>query len=159
MTSQWLKFMAAASVVGGLLVGSAAAVADDEDDVMAVVERYAALEGDLDAQGELIRDDRVQIAPTRWTDNAAYMNWQAMQREHREGLDGGKATWIVDIESPEVRVYGDAAVVSFIRRQMILPPGNPPVSASPLWQTLVLVKEGRDWRIAHTHVSPVGPWN
>ena len=142
-----------------LLLSINSAFADDASDVMAVVERYAALEGDLTAQRALIRDDRVQIAPTRWTDNDAYMEWQEKERAHRQALSGGTAEFIVDIESPVVRTFGDAAVVSYVRRQMILPPGNPPVTGSPLWQTVVLVKERGDWKIAHTHVSPVGNWN
>ena len=142
-----------------LLLISVPSLASDKDDVMAVIQRYAALEGDLEAQGALIRDDRVQIAPTRWTDNASYMAWQAKEREHREKLNGGPAEMIVDVESPVVRVFGNAAVVSFVRRQMILPPGHPPVDTSPLWQTVVLAKERGEWKIAHTHVSPVGDWN
>ena len=159
MKKRVLKTVSMSVAACGLILSSAFALADDEDDVMAFIERYAALEGDLESQGELIRDDRVQIAPTRWTDNAAYMRWQAIQREHFEGMDGEKATWFVDIESPEVRVYGDTAIVSYIRRQMTLPPGRAPVSAPPLWQTIVLVRERGEWGIAHTHVSPVGPWN
>ena len=37
------------------------AFADDADDVMATVQKWVDLEHDLDAQAELIRDDRVQI--------------------------------------------------------------------------------------------------
>ena len=150
MRKKYLKIVPLAVALYGLTMGAGAAVADDEDDVLAFIERYAALEGDLDAQGELIRDDRVQIAPTRWTDNSAYMRWQEMQREHREKVDGGKAAWYVEIESPEVRVYGNTAVVSFLRRQMIMPPSSAPISAAPLWQTVVLVKERGQWGIAHT---------
>ncbi|MDZ7669440.1 MAG: nuclear transport factor 2 family protein [Gammaproteobacteria bacterium] len=139
------------------LLGSAA-LADDADDVMAFIERYAQLESDLDTQENLIRADRVQIAPTRWTNNAAYMEWQKRERAHREAVSGAAADWLVQIESM-IRVYGDTAVASFIRRQMIMPPNAAPIFADPLWQTVVLVREKGEWGIAHTHVSPVGSWN
>ena len=35
---------------------------DDESDVMEVIKTWASLEGDLNKQAELIRDDRVMIA-------------------------------------------------------------------------------------------------
>lgn len=138
---------------------SATSWAAAEDDVLAFIERYASLEGNLDEQEKMIRDDRVQVAPTRWSDNAAYMDWQKRQRAANALANGGPSAFHVDIESPIVRVFGDTAVVSLIRRTLVVPPNGPARSANPLFQTIVLVREDGQWGIAHTHVSPVGPWN
>lgn len=134
--------------------------ADDVDDVMALIDRYAELEGNLDAQGELIRADRVMIAGSaRQTDQAQNMAVQKAQREANDAMNGGPARWVVRTEAPEVRVYGNTAVASFMRLTNIFPRGAAPVSGSPLWVTLVLVKERGNWGIAHTHISPVVPAN
>jgi len=48
-------------------------------------------------------------------------------------------------------------------RTAVVPPGVPKDVAAdvgnvpPLALTIVLTKEGGDWRIAHTHVSELGP--
>lgn len=142
----------------GLIGFASSAAADDVDDVMALIERYAALEGDLRAQSRLIRADRVMIAGSaRQTDQATNMAVQMAQRDASERVDGGPAKWMVRIESPEVRVYGNTAVASFMRLTNIFPANAAPINPGPLWYTLVLVKEGGDWGIAHTHVSPVVP--
>lgn len=153
------KKKATIAVLAASLIGFASgAAADDVDDVMALVERYAELEGDLRAQSRLIRDDRVMIAGSaRQTDQAMNMAVQMAQRAANEKLSGGPAKWMVRIESPEVRVYGNTAVVSFMRLTNIFPANAAPINPGPLWYTLVLVKQGGDWGIAHTHVSPVVP--
>jgi hypothetical protein len=134
------------------------ALSDDADDVMAVIHSYAELEGDLQAQSTLIRDDRVMIAGSaRQTDQSMNMKVQMAQREANDAASGGPAKWVVRIEAPEIRVYGNTAVASFMRLTNIFPPNARPINQGPLWYTLVLVKEGGDWGIAHTHVSPVVP--
>jgi len=143
---------------GFVILFSGASFADDVDDVMAVINSYAELEGDLQAQSRLIRDDRVMIAGSaRQTDQSKNMEVQMAQREANAAASGGPAKWIVRIESPEIRIYGNTAVASFMRLTNIIPPNAAPINPGPLWYTLVLVKEGRNWGIAHTHVSPVVP--
>ena len=133
------------------------AAADDHDNIRALLDRYAATEGDLDAQARLIRDDRIMIAGgARQTDQAMNLAVQKAGEEHRAALTGGKAKWIVRFEDPIIRVYGDTAVASFVRLTNIYPPGSEPITQPDFWVTLVLVKEGGDWGIAHTHVSPTG---
>jgi ketosteroid isomerase-like protein len=143
----------------GLIVLSTAAWADDVDDVTAFLYRYAELESDLDAQASMIRDDRVMIAGSaRQTDQAKNMEVQiAAQRANNAMAGGGKM--VVRIESPEVRVYGDTAVASFMRLTNIFPANASPITPGPLWVSLVLVKERGNWAIAHTHISPVVPAN
>jgi len=150
----------------GLLVRTAIAVvaclvapmawASDADDVMALINRYAELEGNLEAQAALIRADRVMIAgAARQTDQTRNMAMQMAQRDANNAAAGGEAKWIVRTEVPEVRVYGNTAVASYMRLTNIFPPGAAPINQPPLWVTLVLVKEGGKWGIAHTHISPV----
>lgn len=135
------------------------ALADDKDDVLAFIERYGDLEGDLEAQAKLIRDDRVMITNIRQTDNAKNMQIQMAVRAANSALVGGEAKWITTIESPHVAIYGNVAVASFLRIFDIFPPNQAPAGGDPQWVTLVLVKEGGDWGIAHTHMSPAGGGN
>lgn len=134
------------------------ALADDEDDVLDLIHQYGELEGDLAAQSDLMRDDRDFITGgVRQTDNAKNMEIQMATRAAFEALTGGKTRFITTIESPRVKVFGNVAVASFIRIFNTYPHNqapNPP--GAPNWVTLVLVKEGGEWGIAHTHQSPVG---
>jgi len=137
----------------------ATAVADAHDDVMAVIMEYAELEGDLVRQAELIRPDRVMITNFRQTDQEKNLETQLAARRANDEASGGPADWITEIESPEIRVYGDVAVASMMRRFHTYPPGAAPIDAPPHWLTLVLVREGREWGIAHTHLSLLTPPN
>ncbi len=144
-------------VLAGLIFAPYA-FADDEDDVLAVVMQYGDLEGDLDAQAKMMRDDRVWISVgIRRSDEARNMSIQKAGRKASEAVNGGKTIFMTEIESPLVSVYGDVAVASFVRIFNTIPhnqPPNPP--GQPTWVTLVLVKEGGKWGIAHTHQSPAG---
>ena len=134
------------------------AFADDADDVLALVYQYGELEGDLASQAKLMRDDRVYITGgLRQTNEAKNMAMQMAGRAANEALNGGKTKFMVIIESPKIAVYGNVAVASFVRAFNTIPynkPPNPP--GQPVWVTLVLVKEGGKWGIAHTHQSPAG---
>ena len=130
-------------------------LADDADDVMAVVNQWAALEHDLEAQAELIRSDRIQVAGgVRQTDQAGNLAVQLANHRARVRVAGGEPQMMVRIESPIVRVYGNTAVVSFVRLFNVIPHNQPPNPGGSAWFTLVLVKDGGDWGIAHSHVSP-----
>lgn len=144
-------------VLAGLIFAPFA-FADDEADVLAVVMQYGDLEGDLGAQAKMMRDDRVFITGgVRQTDEAKNMAIQMAARQAGEAVNGGKTKFMTIIEGPVIRVYGDVAVASFVRIFRTFPhnqPPNPP--GQPTWVTLVLVKEGGKWGIAHTHQSPAG---
>ena len=140
-----------------MILAAPFAAADDEDDIRALLDRYAATEGDLEAQARLIRSDRIMIAGgARQSDQAANMAVQIADRDHRAALEGGTAKWIIRIEDPIIRMYGDTAVASFVRLTSIYPPNGEPINPPDLWVTLVLVKDRGNWGIAHTHVSPTG---
>ena len=131
-----------------------------EEEVLAFLKDYSALEGDLDAQSRYIRDDRVWIAVSRWAHGPDFMAWQEAQRDHRaKQTDGRGDTYHVQMESPIIRVYGDTAVASYLRRTQVMPSEGPIVTQPPLWISLVLVKEAGSWGIAHSHISPARPWN
>ena len=130
------------------------AVADDADDVLAVVQKWAELENDLEAQAALVTDDRIQVFEMwRRADQAQNLRVQLAKRAATRKLD---PDWdvIVTIEAPIVRVYGDdAAVVSFKRMYEVIP-GN--AAPRPLYQTYIsmtLIKERGVWKIAHMHGS------
>jgi len=134
------------------------AFADDAADVLAVVQQYGDTEGDLAAQAKLMRSDRVYITGGfRQTNEAKNMAGQMAARAAAEAVNGGKTKFMTYIEGPVIRVYGNVAVASFVRVFQTIPynqPSNPP--GQPTWVTLVLVKEGGKWGIAHTHQSPAG---
>ena len=143
-------------VLAGLSLGLPA-FADDEADIIALIHQYGDLEGDLAAQSKMMRDDRVFInGGVRLTDEAKNMAVQMAVREANEAHAGGKTKFITTIEGPVVQLYGDVAVASFIRMFDVFPHNQAPVQGSPTWVTLVFVREGGTWGIAHTHQSPAG---
>jgi ketosteroid isomerase-like protein len=134
------------------------AVADDEDDVRATIQRWADLEGDLQAQTALIRDDRVTVTQGGRQDNQAdNYRFQKAVADARNALAGGPAEVLVSIRGLQVAVYGSTAVASFVRQMRIIPHNAEPLPTGLLWFSLVLVKERGDWGIAHMHVGPAGP--
>ena len=135
--------------------------ADDAADVQAVLDAYVRTETDLAKQAMLMTDDRTYIVGgARFTDNVANMKSQLAGQELRRALDpDGSMT--VTIEDPLVKVYGNTAVASFYRHWNYVPgveavragrAGNAPPSQVT---TVVLNKTGRDWKIVHTHISPM----
>ncbi len=139
-----------------LLVMPLDLLADDMDDVMAVIEAYGNLEGDLAAQAELMHPDRVYITGgMRQTNESLNMRNQIATREAQEALNGGKTEFVTTIEDVDISIYGDVAVASFVRWWNVYPANQAPVLGAPTWVSLVLIKEGSDWLIKHTHQSPV----
>ena len=125
--------------------------------MLKVVQRWADLETNLEAQAQLIRDDRVQITGgIRQSNQAENLKVQIASFNAMVKRDGGTPTMIVRVESPLVKIYGNTAVVSFIRLVNSIPNNQGPRPANAAWATMVLVKEGGDWKIAHHHMSPFG---
>jgi len=139
-----------------LLVMPLDLLADDMDDVMAVIEAYGNLEGDLAAQAELMHPDRVYITGgMRQTNESLNMRNQIATREAQEALNGGKTEFVTTIEDADISIHGDVAIASFVRWWNVYPANQAPVLGAPTWVSLVLIKEGSDWLIKHTHQSPV----
>ena len=139
-----------------ILVMPFSLLADDMDDVMAVIEAYGDLEGDLAAQAELMHPDRVYITGgMRQTNESLNMRNQIATREAQEALNGGKTEFVTTIEDVDISIHGDVAIASFVRWWNVYPANQAPVLGAPTWVSLVLIKEGSDWLIKHTHQSPV----
>ena len=151
------------SVLLAAALVSPIASANDADDVRAVVDEYLATEGDLAKQARLMSDDRSFIAGGfRQTDNVTNMRNQLAAAERNRELDPDTRLSVTG-EDGLIRVIGnDAAVASFYRFWTVLAsaesvragrnPQGPPNDAV----TLVLSKMGGDWKIVHTHQTPIG---
>ena len=127
----------------------------EEDEVIEVIKTWASLEGDLNAQAEIIRDDRVMIAGSYvWPDQEDNLMIQNERREATLKRDSG---WKImqTIISPKVRIYGNVAVAHFIRRFDVIPSEGEVLPPSMDNGTMVLVKENGNWGIAHTHFSQI----
>jgi hypothetical protein len=139
-----------------VLALSPLALADDEDDVLAAIQRWADLEGDLEVQAGMIRDDRVMVSPAgRQASQAHNLRDQLAVHNARVKMAGGEPQYLISIHSPVIQVYGNTAVASFVRQFRVLPYNADPMPTTRAWFSMVLVKERGDWGIAHTHVSPI----
>lgn len=146
--------------IGTLLVVPIS-VADDMDDVRALLDEYVRTETDLEKQAQMMTADRTYIVGgARFTDNAANMKGQiAGQKLNRELDPDGML--IVTVEDPIIRIHGDTAITSFYRHWNYIPgadavrsgrAGNSPPSQV---STVIFARMGRDWKIVHTHISPM----
>ena len=150
------------AIVAAALISPIAAAAD-VDDVRAVVNQYLATEGDLERQARLMTDDRSFIANGfRQTDNIRNMTNQMAAAARNQELDPDTRLSVAG-EDIMIRMLGDeGAVASFYRFWTVLAsadsvrqgrnPQGPPNDAV----TLVLQKIDGDWKIVHTHQTPVG---
>ena len=138
-----------------LLIMPLSILADDAEDVMEVIKAYGDLEGDLSAQAGLMHPDRVYITQMRQTNESLNMRNQIATREAQEALNGGKTEFVTTIEDVDISIHGDVAIASFVRWWNVYPANQAPVLGAPTWVSLVLIKEGSNWLIKHTHQSPV----
>ncbi len=138
-------------------------------DLMAInelINRYAAFEddGDMMSQASLMTPDRVWIGTVgRITDQEKNMKMQQLR------IDANKKVipdvwWFTDARDRLINFYGDGtvAVASFYwYRTSVLPTDLPPEKAElfkplpPFVMTQVIIKENDQWKIAHTHSSPL----
>ena len=125
-----------------------------EEEVLETIYKWAALESDLDAQAELIRDDRVMITSKRWPNQAENLMIQKERTAANLSRDPDLKI-IATISSPEVRIYGEVAIADFVRRYDFIPSMGEMSPPTFTYITLVLVEEDGNWGIAHTHNSPM----
>ena len=142
----------------------------DTAGINALIDQYARTEaaGDMPAQSRLMAEDRVWVAPVqgRMTDQAMNMQGQQAWFDFENGVVRGLHRY-VDARDRLIRCYGggDVAVASFYWYQQVVPPSTlTPAQAEMLGQppqpsavSLVLERRGNDWRIVHTHTSPLWP--
>ncbi len=138
----------------------------DNQAIHKLIDAYGETEnaGDMMAQAKLMSADRVWIGPGgagRITDQKQNMEMQQAQ------LDAEKAfvpnvKWFSDARDRLVKYYGNGkvAVASFYwYRNFVLPADIPMEKAKlfsqppPLVVSLVLEKNGENWKIVHTHTS------
>ena len=123
-----------------------------EQEVLDTIYKWSALESDLDAQSELIRDDRVMITSKRWPNQKENLMIQKERRAANLSRDPD-STLISTISSPVVRIYGEVAIADFVRRTDFIPGTGDMSPPTFTYITLVLVEENGEWGIAHTHNS------
>ena len=123
-----------------------------EQEVLDTIYKWSALESDLDAQSELIRDDRVMITSKRWPNQKENLMIQKERRAANLSRDPD-STLISTISSPVVRIYGEVAIADFVRRTDFIPSMGDMSPPTFTYVTLVLVEENGEWGIAHTHNS------
>jgi ketosteroid isomerase-like protein len=135
--------------------------ADDTDDIRALLDEYVRTENDLESQAKMMTDDRTYIiGGARFTDNVANMKGQIAGQNLGRELDPD-GMMIVTIEDPIIRINGDTAITTFYRHWTFIPgadavraghAGNSPPSQVT---TVIFERIGRDWKIVHTHISPM----
>jgi hypothetical protein len=141
----------------------------DEDAINRFIDQYSQLEDavDMTAQATLMTADRIWIAEGlgRITNQAQNMQIQQagfdVQNEILPGVQ-----WFTDARDRIIRFYGrgDVAVASFYWYRTFVLPANAPddlvqyaAQSEPSVITMVLEKQGGDWKIVHTHNSALGP--
>jgi hypothetical protein len=119
--------------------------------------------GDMVAQAQLMTADRVWIAQWQGRRTNQDMNMRSQQAAFDAGqeyLPGIR--WFTDARDRLIKFYGNGnvAVASFYWYRTFVLPGNTPpeiaatfVPFNPAVITLVLEKQGGDWKIVHTHNS------
>ncbi len=141
----------------------------DQDAINRLIDRYGQLEdaGDMVAQAELMTADRIWIGQGagRRTDQAMNMRLQLagfdVQKEILPNVQ-----WFTEARDRIIRFYGNGsvAVASFYWYRVFTLPADAPddivqnaTQPQPLVFTLVLEKQGGEWKIVHTHNSQLGP--
>jgi ketosteroid isomerase-like protein len=141
----------------------------DEDAINRLIDHYSQLEdaADMTAQAALMTADRVWIAQAlgRMTNQAMNMRIQQAGFDVQKEILPG-AQWFTDARDRLIRFYGrgDVAVASFYWYVTVVLPANATdeqvqnaVQPQPAVLTMVLEKQGGDWKIVHTHNSALGP--
>lgn len=140
----------------------------DTDAINILIDKYSAFEdaGDMVSQAKLMTKDRVWIGGLSGRRTNQSMNMEIQQA----GIDEAKK-WapgvkrFTEARDRLIKLYGNgsAAVASFYwHTSRVLPADMPQEKADqfgplrPTTVTLVLEKQGGNWKIVHTHSSPLG---
>ncbi|GAA0912236.1 hypothetical protein GCM10009558_019320 [Virgisporangium aurantiacum] len=119
------------------------------EQVLDLVERWAQAElhGDVDAYDRLLTDDFVGAGPVGFT-----LTKQQWADRHRHRLQNDE----FEVLEPQVRIYGDVAVVNGVQRQRTIAMGRDASGSFRL--TLVAVRDHDRWAIANLQLSgPLRP--
>lgn len=118
--------------------------------ILDLVGRWAAAEltGDADALSGLLVDDFVGIGPLGFV-----LTKQQWAGRYRGGELKNSA---FDVVEPQVRTYGDTAVVVGVQQQETTFQGND--TGGKFRLTLIAVRRGDGWAVAQVQLSgPLGP--
>jgi len=136
-----------------LLLFVGLAHAGDQEDAAATMDaiRAAWNAGDVDAaqkhhlaEFEMFTSDGSLLQTVGW-------------EGYRAALAAGLKLNVQSVHS-DVRIYGDAAVMTEYQVWQITPPGGTPVNSTER-ATIVLVKQKGQWKAAHYHASHLTPTN
>jgi ketosteroid isomerase-like protein len=117
----------------------------ENEDITATLYRWAAAEasGDAEAIAQCLSEDFLGVGPLGFI--LPRREW--LQRHDPGGLDYEK----FELQDIYLRLYGDTAVVTALVEQPGTYEGNPIPQRTR--STLLLVKQGRQWRITTHHMS------
>ena len=76
---------------------------------------------------------------------------------YRAALAAGLKLNVQSVHS-DVRIHGDAAIMTEYQVWQITPPGGTPINSTER-ATIVLVKQKGQWKVAHYHASHLTPTN
>ncbi len=148
-----MKALTTLLVVGMFL--TSVAMADDVDDVKAAVEKYfAALNSGNGAAYAQHRIPEYSVFGGGGLIDRS--NSIAQQRDDFQALADAGRKLNLRIQNLEVRVYGNAAVVTgYLTGTNTAPDGT--VNQQRQQRTGVWIKQGEQWREVHRHSSPLLP--
>ena len=150
-----IRTLAIVAALAVILAGTSNVFAGDREDIMDVIETYRTTEisGDLASQATLMTKNRLRIAGLRMGGEG---NQKFNMERQQFGLDRRRQRnpdfkMMITYIDPIVRIYDNAAVVSFLQRRS----GRNPDFELTFYTTLVLVKNDGSWKIDVTHQSPL----
>ena len=136
-----------------LFLVAAPVLAKDEDDIRAVIDKYAAAWGSLnpDNAAPLYAKDAdlvfYDILPLKYTGWTAYA---AGTKPHFAQFESLKITPKGDLK---ITRRGDVAWTTGTFDLTVKPKAESEAMALEMRQTLILEKQGKDWKIVHEHFS------
>ncbi|SVE07749.1 uncharacterized protein METZ01_LOCUS460603, partial [marine metagenome] len=150
-----IRTLAIVAALAVNLAGTSNVFAGDKEDIRDLIETYRTTEvsGDLASQAALMTKNRLWIGNLRMSGEGNQefnMERQQFNKDRRRQKYPDFKIMITYID-PIVRVYGNAAVVSFLQRRS----GRNPDFEATFYTTLVLVKNDGSWKIDVTHQSPL----
>ncbi|MEU9187360.1 nuclear transport factor 2 family protein [Streptomyces sp. NPDC048484] len=115
-------------------------------DILELVQRWAAAEQHNDAKrlGELLTDDFTGVGP---------VGFVISRKQWLDRFDKGLENRAFTVEEPQVRSYGDAAVVVGVQAQETSVRGSD--SSGRFRVSLVAVRPADRWLLANVHIGPL----
>ena len=150
-----IRTLAIVAALAVILAGTSNVFAGDKEEIMDVIETYRTTEvsNDLASQATLMTKNRLWISNLRMSGEGNQkfnMERQQFNKDRRTQRNPDFKMMITYID-PIVRIYDNAAVVSFLQRRS----GRNPDFELTFYTTLVLVKKDGAWKIDVTHMSPL----